>query len=420
MAMRLFQPWALLFLLFLVGCQNVQGPAPTGTTATIISAPAPNGPRVGTITPAVSPAASPTAPPATFMPKVEVVAGGLEVPWALAFADRLPGGDGRPRTGSFLFFTERPGRLRLIANGRLLPDPVATPPVLATGEGGLTGLALDPNFADNGFLYVMYTFRAGDGPRNRVSRLTVRGEKGGDEVVLLDGIPGASIHDGGALAFGPDGKLYVGTGDASNGQNAQDRGSLGGKLLRLNPDGSIPADNPFPNSPVFTYGNRNPQGLAWQPGTGQLYEVEHGPSSIGPTGCCHDEVNRVTPGANYGWPDIVGKGGDHRFVDPVLETGNDTWAPSGAAFYDGSLLAPWRGDLFIGTLRGRHLHRVRFGGPNGDQVVADEVLFANQFGRLRAVKVGPEGALYLTTSNRDGRGIPSPQDDRILRVVPGP
>jgi len=335
-----------------------------------------------------------------------VVATGLQVPWALAFAP-----DGR------LFVTERPGRIRVVVDGQLQPEPVAELPVAAVGEGGLMGLALDPDFARNGYLYVMYTYRNGLQLRNRVSRLTLRGNRAGDEVVLLDGIPGAPIHDGGRLKFGPDGKLYITTGDATQRDQAQNLDSLLGKILRLNPDGSIPDDNPFPDSPVYSYGHRNPQGLAWQPGTGQLFSTEHGPS--GEMGfCCNDEVNLILPGANYGWPIVIDAPGDPRFQDPVLHSGNDTWAPAGAAFYEGTALAPWQGNLFFGALRGQHLHRLVFGGPELQQVVAEERLFEGEFGRIRDVVVGPDEFLYFTTSNRDGRGHPAPDDDRILRVVP--
>ncbi len=368
-------------------------PAPTTTPAL----PSPT-PPVRTLTPTSSP---------PFQPGVEVVATGLEVPWALAFAP-----DGR------IFVTERPGRIRVIENGRLRPEPVAVLPVAATGEGGLMGLALDPNFAQNGYLYVMYTYRAGGALRNRISRLTLQGNTAGDEVILIDNIPGAGIHDGGRLAFGPDGKLYATTGDAAQRNLAQQLDSLAGKILRLNPDGSIPIDNPFPGSYVYSYGHRNPQGLAWHPTTGQLYSTEHGPT--GEMGlCCRDELNLIRPGGNYGWPLVTGAPGDPRFIDPILHSGEDTWAPAGMAFVVGDLLAPWRGHLFFGALRGQHLHHVVLG-PDGTTVVFHEALFRGEFGRIRDVVMGPDGALYFTTSNRDGRGRPQPGDDRILRILPGP
>jgi glucose/arabinose dehydrogenase len=327
-------------------------------------------------------------------PRVEVVARGLEVPWALAFAP-----DGR------LFVTERPGRLRVIKDGRLDPTPLAMIAVAAVGEAGLMGLALDPAFATNGHVYICYTASTaprllGGGLINRVVRLTVRGAGADAERVLLDNLPGASIHDGCRLKFGPDGKLYVTTGDAAEPRLSQRMDSLAGKILRLNPDGSVPPDNPFPGSPIYSLGHRNPQGIAWN-GAGRLFAAEHGPSG-------HDEVNRILPGRNYGWPDVAGKGGEPRYVDPLLESGSDTWAPSG--------IAALGSDLFVAGLRGRRLLRIRLRAEAS--VAGVEALLAGTYGRLRDVVVGPDGALYVTTSNRDGRGSPTPDDDRILRVIP--
>lgn len=339
-----------------------------------------------------------------FTPQVEVVASNLEVPWSLAFAP-----DGR------LFFTERPGRIRVIVDGQLLPTPVAVLPAVTTAESGLMGLALDPNFQDNGHIYVMYTLRGPQGQLfNRVSRLTVDGNQAGDEVILLDDIPGAAIHDGGRLKFGPDGKLYVTTGDATVPSLAQDPDSLAGKILRLNPDGTIPEDNPFPGSPVFTLGHRNPQGLAFSPGPTdaiQLFSTEHGP--VG-----NDEVNVIEAGNNYGWPIVQGISGDPRFTDPVLHFPMAV-APAGATFYTADVLFPWAGNLFFATLRGQHLHRVVFSSPGSLEIVQQERLFEGQFGRLRDIVQGPDGLLYFTTSNRDGRGDPAADDDRILRITPG-
>ena len=327
-------------------------------------------------------------------PQVQIVVRGLEVPWALAFAP-----DGR------LFVTERPGRIRVVRDGRLDPAPIATLRVAAVGEAGLMGLALDPGFAQNGHLYACYTAPATGGlfggrVINRVVRLTLRDPGAGDERVILDGLPGASIHDGCRLKFGPDGKLYVTTGDAAEPRLSQRMDSLAGKILRLNADGSIPPDNPFPGSPIYSLGHRNPQGIAWD-AAGRLFAAEHGPSG-------HDEVNWIRPGKNYGWPEVAGKGGEPRYVDPLIESGSDTWAPSG--------IAALGSDLFVAGLRGRRLLRIRLG-PDL-KVTGLEALLAGTHGRLRDVVVGPDGALYVTTSNRDGRGSPAPDDDRILRVTP--
>jgi glucose/arabinose dehydrogenase len=343
-----------------------------------------------------------------------VVAAGLSIPWAVAFAP-----DGR------IFITERAGRLRVIENGELRAEPLAVVPVEAIGEGGLMGLALDPAFADNGRLYLMYTYSEGGQIRNRVSRFTLTGAGLVDEVALVDAIPGARFHNGGRLAIGPDGKLYAGTGDALVPQLAQDLDSLAGKILRINLDGSIPEDNPFPGSPVYSLGHRNPQGLAFQPETGVLFAVEHGPS--GEFGlCCRDELNRIVPGGNYGWPYVSGtdvvdaaQAAAHDLVAPVSSSGRDTWAPAGLAFYDGGPLADWQGDLFFGALRGQHLRRVVLSGDDLGQLDQDEALYSGAYGRIREALMGPDGYLYLTTSNRDGRGNPAADDDRLLRIGVG-
>ena len=329
--------------------------------------------------------------------KVEVVASGLEVPWALAFAP-----DGR------LFVTERPGRIRIVQDGVLQEEPLASLDVARVGESGLMGIALDPAFETNGYVYVCYSyFGEGSQIRNRIARLTDEDGRGGDHTVLVDGIPGAGIHDGCRLKFGPDGKLYATTGDAAQGQPAQDLGSLAGKVLRMNPDGSVPEDNPFPGSLVYTYGHRNPQGLDFHPETGQPYISEHGPSD-------NDEVNILVPGGNYGWPIRRGVVNEPGFVDPIL-TFTPTIAPAGATFYTGDQLpAEWQGSFFFTTLKAVHIHRVVLEADG----IRHEELFGNEFGRLRDIVQGPDGYLYFTTSNRDGRGFPREGDDHILRIVP--
>jgi glucose/arabinose dehydrogenase len=331
-------------------------------------------------------------PPLGAEPAVSVVAAGLEVPWALTFAP-----DGR------LFVTERPGRIRVVRDGRLDPSPVGSLAVAAAGEGGLMGLALDPRFGDNGHLYVCYTRDKGGELVNRLSRLTVRDGRLVDEHVLVDDMAGAGIHDGCRVKIGPDRKLYFTMGDAGRPQLAQQRDSLNGKVLRLETDGRVPTDNPFPGSLVYSLGHRNPQGLAWD-SRGRLIEAEHGPSGVP---CCHDEINLIEPGRNYGWPDVYGRSGADRYVDPLIESGLSTWAPSGIAIL---------GDqLYVAALRGRRLLRFTVADPTPRPLPA---WLEGTYGRLREVVVGPDGALYVTTSNRDGRGRPTPEDDRILRVVP--
>ena len=310
-----------------------------------------------------------------------------------------------------IFVTERPGRLRVIENGRLRAEPVATvPAVVEQGEGGLLGLALPPDFATSGNLYLYHTYRDG-GTKNRVVRymLTDRaGARGlGGQRIIIDNIPGASNHNGGRIAFGPDGKLYVTCGDAANTALAQDRASLAGKILRLEPDGAIPADNPFPGSPIYSYGHRNPQGLAWQPDTNQLYATEHGSSA-------NDEVNRIVAGGNYGWPTVTGTQTQPGFIAPVLTSGaNNTWAPSGATFVRAATFPQLRGALLFAGLRSTTLWRL-----NVDGAPALTPLLSDEYGRLRAVAEGPDGNLYVLTSSQDGRGKPTAADDRVLRLVP--
>jgi len=328
--------------------------------------------------------------------RIETVTMNLEVPWGAAFG---PDGD--------LYLTERPGRIQRVSTETELKEEVAdlTDRVASRGEGGLLGLAFHPN--DAGLAYTYQTYRSDanqsdGGLANRVVRHRVS-DGFARESVVLDGIPGGKTHDGGRIAFGPDGALYVTTGDAGEGARAQDVDSLAGKVLRLTPDGDPHPDNPFDNE-VFTYGHRNPQGLAWRGNT--PFSTEHGPDT-------DDEVNVLRAGRNYGWPEVMGPTDGDRFTDPLVSY-TPTIAPGSATFYDGAI-ADWQGDFFFGTLAGVHLRRVRF---DGDEVVEQERLLDDRYGRLRTVFTGPEDHLYVTTSNQDGRGTPAPQDDRVLRIHP--
>jgi len=335
--------------------------------------------------------------------KVETIAENLEVPWAIAFSP-----DGR------IFFTERDGNVRIIEDGITLQEPALT---LNVGriEGGLLGLALDPEFEKNHYLYLYYTYSELLSTYNRVSRFTENDNKLSDEFVLIDKIPGAAVHDGGRIRFGPDNKLYITTGDAANAPLAQDLRSLAGKVLRINSDGTIPADNPFSGSAVYSLGHRNPQGLDWEPVTGKLVVAEHGPS--GERGFAHDEINIVEAGKNYGWPNIVGSQTDPRYISPIFHTGEIAWAPSGASFYNSDKIPELKGKYLVANLRGIHLHAFEID-TEQNEIISDESLFSGQFGRLRDISVGNDGYLYMLTSNRDGRGSPTPNDDRILRIMP--
>ncbi len=316
----------------------------------------------------------------------QVVATDLDVPWEVAFlAD-----------GGFLV-TERPGRLvRLDAGGARLWT-MDVPGVEATGEGGLLGLALDPTFESSGLIYLYLT--ADDA--NRVERWWVSADGALDgRRVLVDGIPAASFHDGGRLEIGPDGLLYATTGDAGDRSGARMPNALNGKILRMTLDGG-PADDA--SDRIFSIGHRNPQGLAWDD-TGRLWSTEHGRSGFGSG---FDEVNLIRRGADYGWPEFQGDAVGEGTTAPVLHSGSDhTWAPSGAAWHGGS--------LFFGGLRGQALYEVR-GLPDAPELV---VHFFEELGRVRQVRVGPDGMLYVLTSNRDGRGSPREGDDRLVRVDP--
>ena len=329
---------------------------------------------------------------------VQVYLTGLVVPWSLAFAP-----DGR------LFIAERPGRVRIVESGRLLPTPALTlDDVAADGEAGLLGLVLHPSFAQNRLVYLVYTANTARGRVNRLVRYRELNQTLGERAVLLDNIPAASIHDGSRLRFGPDGMLYMTMGDAADPSIAQSLGSLNGKILRLADDGATPGDNPF-SSPIWTYGHRNPQGLDWHPVSGDLWATEHGQTG-------NDEINLVQRGGNYGWPVIEGSQTRPGMIAPVLFY-SPSIAPSGMSFYRGESIAAFRNNLFVAALAGQQLRRIRFDPADPRRVIAHEALLQGRYGRLRDVMMGPDGAMYVSTSNRDGRNTPVAEDDRILRIV---
>ncbi|MBK8159767.1 MAG: PQQ-dependent sugar dehydrogenase [Rhodospirillaceae bacterium] len=324
---------------------------------------------------------------------VTTLTDGLEHPWTIAVTP-----------DDKVLVTERPGRLRHIdpASGKArkiggLPD------IRVQSESGLMGMALDPAFAENGHLYLCYSTGGVLSAGNRLSRFTLKGNALQDELVLIDDLPGARWHNGCRVAMSPDGFLYASMGDATEAADAQDPTTFHGKIFRLKRDGTIPTDNPFPGSPVWSIGHRNPQGLAFRPTDGALWSTEHGPDS-------QDELNRIVKGGNYGWPKCRG-------IDPCNGIANyqpaiaefersSTIAISDLIFYRGAAFPDWQGDILFVALKTGRLYHLEL---DGDKVVKSEILIDDQFGRLRDIAEAPDGSLYLATDNGD---------DQILHLVP--
>jgi aldose sugar dehydrogenase len=350
-----------------------------------------------------------TPPADTSGLRVETAVTGLDTPWDLAW-----GPDGQ------IWVSERGGRISRVnpsSGQRTTAGQVAD--VAESGESGLMGITFHPDFVSQPYVYAAHTYLQGGALRNRLVRLRWDGQSLGASEVLLSNIPASGIHDGSRLAVGPDRLLYMTTGDASNGDLGQDKSSLAGKVLRLTLTGQPAPGNPF-GTAVYSYGHRNAQGLVFHPTTGALYSTEHGPSD-------NDEVNVILPGRNYGWPTVHGLcdddiGGERAFcqannVAEPLATWTPTIAPAGADLYVGNLIPQWKGSLLFASLKGNALYRLTLS-TDGQRVTAQETLFKGEYGRLRDVLVAPDGAVYIATSNRDGRGSPGGDDDRILRVRP--
>ncbi len=352
-----------------------------------------------------SPAENDTAGAVKF--KVETVAANLEVPWGFAF---LPDGN--------ILFTERPGRVRLIENGKLKTENIyKVPDVEPSSESGLMDISIHPNFAENKFVYLAYAYNQ-DGKRVKVVRYKYDGKTFIEPKIIIENIPAAPNHAGTRARFGPDGKLYITTGDATDWDLAQKTDSIAGKTLRLNDDGSIPKDNPFVNDKnyrpeIYTIGHRNAQGLAWSP-DGVMFQTEHGPSGFEGKGGGADEVNIVDRAKNYGWADIWGNKTKDGMIAPLLEY-TPACAPASAMFYTGDKFPEWKGDFFFGCLRGERIIHVKL---DGRKVVSQENLLQGKLGRIREMANAPDGYIYFSTSNRDGRGSPAKEDDRIMRLVP--
>lgn len=339
--------------------------------------------------------------------KIEPYATGLNIPWSMVFT-----------SPNRMLVSERKGVIRIIENGQLKPESLTSLEsiVSSKSEEGLMGLAIDPNYSSNKLVYACYARASGSDLVGTVIRFEDRGSSIGPTATIIDNIPAAQYHAGCRLGFGPDKKLYITTGDATDRPIAQQINSLGGKILRVNPDGSVPGDNPFAGSPVWSLGHRNPQGIAWQPKTGQLFSSEHGPSGFDGAGG-GDEINIITKGGNYGWPVVSHERTDARFISPLLVF-TPAVAPSGMTFYASDTLPQFTNNLFFTGLRGEGLYRIVLNQDNPNQVASYEKMKDINVGRIRDVIAGPDGALYFATSNRDGRGTPKAGDDKIYRIVP--
>ncbi|GAA3745198.1 PQQ-dependent sugar dehydrogenase [Salinactinospora qingdaonensis] len=325
----------------------------------------------------------------TAAPAVADVATGLEVPWGVAF---LPSGEA--------LVSERDStRVVRVAPGGAVEEVGTIEAAEPGGEGGLLGIAVSPDFARDSLLYAYLTADSG----NRIVRMSYAPATGlGEPEVIVDGIPASSIHNGGRIAFGPDGMLYAATGDAGSGARSQDTDSLAGKILRMTPEGEPAAGNPFDNL-VYSYGHRNVQGLAWSQ-DGTMFATEFGQNT-------YDEVNLIEPGNNYGWPEVEGMGRRQEYVDPLL-----TWRPAEASPSGAAITAE---ALWVASLRGERLWRIPLTGRADAVLGTPEALFVGDYGRLRAVAAVPgQDTLWVSTSNRDGRGSPAQGDDRLLSVAP--
>ena len=321
---------------------------------------------------------------------IEIIAENLSTPWAIDIAK-----DNR------IFFTERDGKIRVIdAKGILIDEPVAYIRVTQNGGLGLLGITLHPNFIENHLMYIYHSYLKDNKIYNKVLLLKEKDNKIIESNIIIDSIPGSLYNNGGRINFGPDKKLYIATGDASDPHLAQNRSSLAGKILRINSDGSIPSDNPFKDSPIYSYGHRNVQGIAWHPETKQMYSSEHGSSGF-------DEINLIIPGKNYGWPMEECKGTNT--TEKAIVCFNPAIAPSGITFASSDKLG-YKNDLIVTTLKGSHLRQIDI--QSGEQ---NNILVG--YGRLRDIVESNDGTLYVLTSNTDGRGIIQTNDDKILKIL---
>lgn len=371
-------------------------------------------------------ASSPVSPEITFQERNDfihsVITDQLHIPWQMAFTP-----DGR------ILITERNGLIRVIQDGRLqeqpwldLRDSLRTSSAATVPNSGVTGIAIDPDFASSGFVYIGYSYEApgDDYDYNRLVRYRENPAtgKGEFDTVLIDKMKGSSMHNSAQLKFGPDHKLYWSIGDRHEPASAQDRSDESGSILRLNPDGSIPEDNPFPGSAVYVYGLRDSQGFDWHPENHMMLATEHGPSGNSPEDCCLDEINWIEAGKNYGWPVIRGNEEAPEMQTPLIHSGQGTpleeytWAPSGAAFVH---TGPWKGSFLFAGLRSQRLWQLVL--DENNHVTELNHLLENEYGRVRSVAQDNSGAIYVITSNRDNSHLGTPiQKDFLIKVESGP
>ena len=321
---------------------------------------------------------------------VEILAENLNKPRSIAVSeDRV-------------FVTERGGAIRVVQGGELLEEPLVSLRPADVFDGGLLGIALDPDFSSNHFIYVFLTYEEEGVLWNKIMRITESENRLTDIQTIFDRIPGSAFSNGGFLKFGPDGKLYVGTGSVSDSSHKpQSLDSLSGKVLRINPDGTIPEDNPFEDSPVYSHGHRNPQGMAWD-NSGNMYLAELGPDK-------NDEINLVVPGGNYGWPERE-CAGDERFEDAVL-CYDPAIEPGGILYYSGGKI-DLESPFVMASLRATNVYQLDF-----EEGLPSQKSILSGTGRVRDVVEGPDGSLYVITSNTDGKGFPDSSDDKLLRIL---
>jgi glucose/arabinose dehydrogenase len=334
---------------------------------------------------------------------VEVVRG-LDTPWSMAFT-----------SPERMLVSERRGTIRQIVNGNLSAEPLITLGETAeVSESGLMGITVHPNYQSNKYVYACLTYETENGLSDKIERFVDNGDSLSRDRVILDSFPAARFHAGCRIKFGPDGKLYVTTGDATVRDDAQKTDSMSGKILRMNDDGTVPGDNPFGDLFVWSYGHRNPQGIAWHE-SGVMFETEHGPSgNDGPGG--GDEVNIIKKGLNYGWPIVSHERSLSGMEDPKLVF-TPAEAPAGATFYTGDVFPQFKNNFFFTALRGAGVFRVVVNDENPEEIMSYEKLDID-LGRIRDIVEGPDGLVYFATSNRDGRGVARDGDDKIYRFEP--